>query len=243
MARRFPARLILAALLVALAGCAGSGVLTWEPETAEERVLREQAARLQSTVGEGGLSGALIGALAGLATGNPGAAFAGARAGRLAGAGAGLYVRGLQADYADREARLARIAADIARTVETSEAALDSMRGVREQQRVRLAELRAAVARKAASADALARQQARARRNLAEMQRAAEAAARRRALFVEARGIVLTGGDAPAPDSGPARAGAAGDDAKDAEVARQLSILSNRVSAMRAVARALAEDI
>jgi len=91
MARRFPAGLIAAVLLVALAGgCAGSGVLTWEPETAEERALREQAARLQSTVGEGGLSGALIGALAGLATGNPGAAFAGARAGQLAGAGAGL---------------------------------------------------------------------------------------------------------------------------------------------------------
>lgn len=214
-----------------LAACASEGVLTWEPETPEERALREQAAALQSTVGEGGLSGALIGALAGAALGGVEGAFAGARMGRFAGAGAGLYVKQLQADYADREARLEAVARDMETTIEETEAALDSMRAVLAQQQARLAELEGAVARNAASSAQLERQQTRARTNLDEMRRAIAGAEAREAIFRETRAIVLTN----APETAEAPRAQAVDD--------YLAVLSNRIGAMRDIAETLANDI
>ncbi len=233
MARRLPARLIAGFLaLLMLAACAGSGVLTWEPETDAERALREQAEALQATVGEGSLAGAVIGAALGAATGNVGAAFQGARLGQFAGAGAGIYLKALQSDFANREAQLEQISADLQLSIDEVEAALASMRAVLETQQSRIAQLEQSVAANAATQAQLQRERERAARNLAEMNKAIAGAEAREQVFAETRGIVVSAGDAP-----PAEV-AAGE-----QVDGYLTLLADRIASMRDIAGTLANDI
>ena len=91
-------------------------VVTYTPETAAEREIRESRERLQRTVGEGGLAGAGLGALVGGAAGGVQGAFAGAEVGRFGGAVAGGYVRQLQEEYATQEEVLNAVTEDLRRT-------------------------------------------------------------------------------------------------------------------------------
>lgn len=228
MAFRFPAKGLTAALLsVSLAGCGGSGFLTWEPETAAEKDLRLQSEKLQSTIGEGAATGIAIGAVIGGLLGGGEGAFRGAEIGRFLGAGAGTYVSGLQARYADREAVLDQVAADIAATNADLEATLADMRLVLEERRAALAAARAAAQRGTAEAAVLARQRARTERTVTEMNGAIEAANRREAFFGEARGLLAVEGDAVA----------------EAKLSPELAGLAGRIAAMREIATALAQEI
>ncbi len=233
MAVRFYRQLIagLAAISL-LAGCADSGVLTWDPESKEERELREQAEKLQSTKGEGSLSGALIGALLGLATGNVGGVAAGAQLGRLAGAGAGLYIKQLQTDFADQEARLAQISSDIQESINDANETLDTMRTVAAQQTAQIAELKKAVAANTKTSADLQRRQTRAQSSLTAMRRAIEGLERREAIFTETRAQVLQQDSSPSTRSLTER-----------DVDPYLKTLTSRISAMREVAENLSNEV
>lgn len=233
MAFRFYRQLISALAAIALlTACADSGVLTWDPESKEERELREQAEKLQSTKGEGSLSGALIGALIGLATGNLGGVAAGAQLGRLAGAGAGLYIKQLQTDFADQEARLAQISADIQESITDANEALETMRIVAAQQTAQIAELKQAVAANTKTSADLDRRRTRALSSLAAMNKAIEGLERREAIFTETRTQVL------AQDSSPKTRSLT-----EQEVDPYLQTLTSRISAMREVAENLSNEV
>ena len=123
-------RSFLVVPILLVAACAG-----WEPETEAERELRLSRERLQSTVGQGGLTGAAGGALLGALVGGAGGAFQGAEIGRLAGAAAGAYVRQLQAEYASQEAVMVQVAADLRATNAEMQRSIDAMRAVLAQTR------------------------------------------------------------------------------------------------------------
>ena len=227
--RLFARAVTVCAIAVLLAGCASEEFLTWEPETAAERDLRIKAEKLQATKGEGALSGALVGALIGLATGDVRGVAAGARLGRLAGAGAGLYIKSLQADYADQEAQLERVRLDIQESIDELTETLETMRLVLDEQSRILARLRA---NKNVTSRRLSRQKVRAEGNLAEMRRAVAAAERREAIFSETRDILVAG-----DDTAKARA------ISEEKVDPYLNVLQSRVRAMREVAEALANEV
>ena len=233
MAVRLYRQLIAALAAIALlSACADSGVLTWDPETKEERELREQAERLQSTKGEGSLSGALVGALLGLATGNLGGVAAGAKFGRLAGAGAGLYIKQLQEDFADQEARLAQVSSDIQESINDANEALETMRIVAAQQTAQIAELKQAIAANTKTSADLERRQTRAQSSLTAMQKAIEGLERREAIFAETRAQVLEQDSSPRTRS-----------LTETEVDPYLQTLQSRISAMREVAENLSDEV
>ncbi|GGA10470.1 hypothetical protein [Neptunicoccus cionae] len=236
MAFRFPATKLIAGaltplLFLGLSACAvspndpmgGQRAFSWQPETAEEKALRHKAEALQATVGEGGMAGFAVGALIGGLTGGMQGAFAGARLGRFIGAASGVYVRGLQEDFANREAQLNQLAADLEANNRDLESAIATMRAVLGQQRARLA-----AARASGNGIAIRQAQEQASGNLAVMNKAIEAAVQRQNVFGEARSLL-------AVDS--AQSGAT------APAAERYSALSDRISAMRSIATTLVSEI
>ncbi len=171
-------------LTTSLAACSGGPFLTWQPETAAERAMRESTERLQSTIGEGSLLGAAAGAALGALAGGAKGAFQGAELGRLGGAAAGGYVRQLQSAFATQEAVLDQVLADIARTNADLEAAIVNMRAL-------IAERQAALA-----ADSSASAVARGARNIAEIDSAIAAAGQQAEFFEQARGVLQSEGTA-----------------------------------------------
>lgn len=204
------ATVLLAAAL--LAACTDGAYLTWEPETAAERELRESTERLQSTVGEGSLFGAAAGAVLGGLAGGAEGAFQGAQLGRLGGAAAGGYVRQLQAEFASQEAVLDQVLQDIARTNAELEVAIASMRAL-------VAERQAAIA--AAGPESEPRAVARGQRNAFEMENAVTAASQQAEFFGSARGLLLSEGSSTAV------------------LDPQLALLAERIAAMRQIASSL----
>lgn len=192
-----------------LSACSDGPYLTWQPETAAERAMRESTERLQSTIGEGSLFGAAAGAVLGGLAGGAEGAFQGAELGRLGGAAAGGYVRQLQSQFATQEAVLNQVLADIARTNAELEHAIANMRGL-------IAERRAALA-----ADNSASTIARANRNSVEIQAAITAASQQADFFGEARGLLLSEG------------------ASAAVLDPQLALLAERIAAMREISSSL----
>ncbi|MGD1922986.1 MAG: hypothetical protein ACFB03_02185 [Paracoccaceae bacterium] len=233
MAQRLLARVVAIILTVALvSACEGSGVLTWEPESQAEQDLRRQAEKLQATKGEGALSGALVGALLGLATGNLGGVATGAQLGRLVGAGAGLYVKSLQSDFATEEARLDQIRDDILQSIEDVNQALDTMRIIAAEQVVQIRTLKEAAAQKKATKAQLDRRRKRVQGNLERMKKAIEGAERREAVFTQTREIVLEENAASNTRS-----------LTEEKVDPHLAVLTARISAMRNIAETLSNEL
>lgn len=138
MSLSLPRRRFLAAFAaLPLVACTDQQPLEWKPETPAERELRESRERLQRTVGEGGLVGAGGGALLGAAVGGVSGAFRGAQIGRLTGATAGLYVKQIQSQYAEREAQANQILRDLRATNAELERSISAMRGVVSEKRQR----------------------------------------------------------------------------------------------------------
>lgn len=233
MAQRLLAR--IAAVITTLAlvsACAGGGVLTWEPESEAEQELRVQAEKLQATKGEGALSGALVGALLGLATGNLGGVATGAKLGRLVGAGAGLYVKSLQSDFASQEERLDQVRDDILQSIDDVNAALDTMRVVAAEQVVQIRALKEATTQKKATKAQLDRRRKRVEGNLERMRKAIEGAERREAVFSETRGIILEENATSNTRS-----------LTEEKVDPHLAVLTSRISAMRNIAETLSNEL
>lgn len=128
-ARSFANALLLSAAL-ALSACGGEGAFAWKPETPAEKQLRESRENLQRTVGEGGVAGAVGGAVIGGLLGGVGGAFQGAEIGRFAGAASGAYVRNLQAEFASKEEILDQVITDLEVTNTRLEETIAAMRGV-----------------------------------------------------------------------------------------------------------------
>lgn len=210
------ASILFAAAL--LAACSDGPYLTWEPESAAEREMRESTERLQATVGEGSLFGAAAGAVLGGLAGGAEGAFQGAQLGRLGGAAAGGYVRQLQADFTSQEAVLDQVLQDIARTNAELEVAIASMRAL-------VAERQAAIA--AASGDSAARAIARGERNAGELERAVAVASQQAEFFGSARGLLISEGSP----------GAA------ATLDPQLALLAARIAAMREISAGLSNTL
>lgn len=232
MALRLPAAGLIAALsavtLTATAcgpdpQAAGQRAFAWEPETPEERALRQKAEALQLTVGEGATAGYTIGALLGGLTGGMQGAFTGARLGRFIGAASGAYVRQLQAGFAEREAQLDQLAEDLEANNRDLESTIQSMRAVLAQQRARLASARAT-----GNPEVIRRAQEIAAGNLAVMNRAVEAAESRKNVFGEARTLLAVSADT-APAAQP--------------VNERYGALAARIASMRSIADTLVEEI
>lgn len=216
------ARTSLLVGLVALGGCANdAGVLTWEPETEQERALRESRERLERTQGEGSLAGAGLGALIGAVTGGASGAVQGAQIGRLGGAAAGAYVRQIQTEFATREAVLDRVASDIAAANAELETSIAALRALVETRRSQIGGLR-----QAGDGPQLTRQIARTGRNLEEANRTVETAAQTAEFFGAARNLLVTDGIAPAGALSP-----------------ELAALQARVATLRSIAQELATDL
>jgi hypothetical protein len=232
MALRFSAtKLIATIIVVSIPACGakndiasgGAKAFSWQPETVEEKALRQKAEALASTVGEGGLAGFTIGALIGGLTGGMQGAFAGARLGRFIGAASGVYVRGLQEGYANREAQLNQLAADLELNNRDLESAIATMRAVLSQQQARLS-----AARASGNQPAVRHAQEQASGNLAVMNQAIEAAVQRQNVFGEARTLLVVDGS-PAPNAAPANA--------------RYNALADRIAAMRSIANTLVSEI
>lgn len=239
MARRFPALTfaLVVAVPVGLAGCASGGTSTAgtagtaasQDASAEnsdltpaERSLRNRADALQKTMVEATALGAGVGVGVGCCSIRR--ALVGLVAGAAAGAVAGGYVGAVQEEYADEEERLDRIVADLERTNEEAEAALVAMRQVLDEQRSEIAAIRAQVENDAEARDALEAELAELRSNVDQMERAIDGAEGRRNELGEARGVVAVS--------------AAAD-----ELDPRLDALSRRITAMREIADALAEEV
>lgn len=205
---------------------AAQKAFSWQPETVEEKALRQKAEALQATVGEGGMAGFTVGALIGGLTGGMQGAFAGARLGRFIGAASGAYVRGLQEGFANREAQLNQLAADLEANNRDLESAIATMRAVLGQQRARLAAARA-------SGNGLAVRQAQeqASGNLAIMNKAIEAAVQRQNVFGEARSLLAVDGQTAATVAAAAPAN------------DRYNALADRIAAMRSIATTLVTEI
>ncbi len=233
MAHRLFARLTAIILTLALvSACAGGGVLTWEPESKAEQELRVQAEKLQATKGEGALSGAFVGALLGLATGNLGGVATGAKLGRLVGAGAGLYVKSLQSDFATEEERLDQVRDDIQQSIADIDAALKTMRTVAAEQVVQIRTLKEATAQKKATNAQLDRRRKRVAGNVERMRKAIEGAERREAVFKKTRGIILEQNASSNTRS-----------LTEEKVDPHLAVLTSRISAMRNIAETLSNEL
>ncbi|MEM6637461.1 MAG: hypothetical protein AAF667_16400 [Pseudomonadota bacterium] len=128
--RRKIVALSLAATAVALGGCGREDFLTFVPETPAEAALRESREALQSTVQEGSALGAAAGAAVGGLLGGVGGAFRGAQVGQLSGATAGLYVKQLQAQFAQEQQLLQAVSEDIGRTNAALEDTIAAMQQV-----------------------------------------------------------------------------------------------------------------
>lgn len=230
MAVRLPAARLIA-VLAALAispACtpdqsAGVRAFAWEPETAQERALRMKAEALQSTIGEGAAGGFVLGALIGGLTGGMQGAFTGARLGRVIGAASGAYVRQLQSEYAEREAQLDRLAMDLELNNRDLESAIATMRAVLAEQRANLA-----AARASGNPTAIARAQERAAGNVAQMNKAVEAAVNRQNVFGESRTLLAVSGSS---------------EVAAAPVNERYDALAGRISAMRSIATTLVKEI
>jgi uncharacterized membrane protein YebE (DUF533 family) len=220
---------LLVAAMIALAACQpGSGILEWDPLSPEEQELRERAARIQRTVGEGAMFGALLAAaLSAAVTGNVGTGIQVAGFGRLAGATAGTYVAGKQREFADRAEVIASITTDVRATNEEADALIGTMRRVIRADQERLKELRAEVAAGQTERRLLESELERARQNLEEMRRAQAGAAARYAVFA-------TAGEMMAEPSAPRETQA---------LEEEIAILSGLITTMGDMVADLAEDV
>ncbi len=225
--RLFATKLITALMIVSLAGCladpGGQKAFAWQPETTAEKQLRQKAEALQSTVGEGASAGFVLGALIGGLTGGMQGAFQGARLGRFIGSASGAYVRGLQSDYATREAQLNQLSADLAVNNADLASAISVMRTVLAEQRGQLA-----AARATGNKVAVTRAREQAAGNLAVMNQAVEAATHRQSVLGEARSLMIVTGP-QTPQATPLNA--------------RYELLANRISAMRSIAATLVSEI
>lgn len=224
--RLFAKQLISAFAILLVAACVtgpgGQTAFSWEPETQAELDLRLKAEALQSTVGEGGTAGFALGVLLGGVTGGMQGAFIGGRLGRFVGSASGAYVRGLQEDYATREAQLDRLAQDLALNNGDLESAIATMRVV-------LAEQQAALAAARASGDqvALGRARDKAAGTVATMNLTVEAATNRQAVLGEARSLVVASESQPGV----------------APVNKEYEDLAKRIATMRSIATTLVSEI
>ena len=210
-------------LSFAITACSNDVVLTWEPELPAEKEMRERVERLQSTVGEGSLAGAAGGALLGAALGGAEGAIRGAQIGRLGGVGSGAYVRSLQSRFATKEEALNQAITDVETANIELERSISAMRIVLRERQAALAAIRQTQSR-----TAIARAEARAERNVVEMNKVVQVAQDQRDQFGAARTLLIE--DTP---------NIAGSDIFDNELKR----LELQVKAMRDVAEALAGEI
>lgn len=239
MACRFPALTValIVAVPVGLTGCSAGGPSTTgatgsptsQAASAEngdftpaERALRSRADALQKTMVEATGLGATVGVGVGCCSLR--SAVVGLVTGVAAGAAAGSYVGAVQQEYAGDEERLDRIVADLERTNEEAEAALVAMRMVLDEQRSEIATIRERIANDAAARDTLEAELADLQSNVEQMKRAIDGAEGRRNELGEARGVVAV--TAAADELDP-----------------RLDALSRRITAMREIADALAEQV
>lgn len=174
---RKPGSLPFRGLAIACAGLIGvSGCAATQPSrplTPAEQRMRAQAADFNRTIAEGVVFGALLGAMAGAATGaavksknrGEGAAIGaaiGALAGGLAGGIAGSYYADKKQQYANEEARLNSIVADLRQQNTELAALVDSTRTVVAEDQRRLDQINQDLA-----ANRITRQQA--QRQLADV--------------------------------------------------------------------------
>jgi hypothetical protein len=155
-------RAVIAAVLCAamVAGCeSNGGYSASDPNlTPEQRRLRAQNQDFNRTLGEGAVTGALIGGLIGLLAGgrhNRGAgALIGAGVGALAGTAAGYYVAKKKQQYVNENQRLDSMTSDVRADNTKLEAYIANTRTVVAQNKAELARLRSEYnARQATRAD------------------------------------------------------------------------------------------
>jgi outer membrane lipoprotein SlyB len=143
-------RSAIAAVLCAalVAGCeSNGGYYASDPNlTPEQRRLRAQNQDFNRTIGEGAVTGALVGGLIGLLAGgkrNRGAgALIGAGLGALAGTAAGYYVAKKKQQYVNENQRLDSMTADVRNDNARLEAYIANTRTVVAQNKAELARLR-----------------------------------------------------------------------------------------------------
>jgi hypothetical protein len=227
MAFRFLAKkLILGLAVLSLSACfanpTAQKAFAWQPESVAEKELRLKSEALQSSVGEGGTAGFTLGAVIGGLTGGTQGAFIGARLGRFVGATSGAYVRGLQEDYATREAQLDQLAKDLELNNSDLESAIATMRMVLIEQQAKLAS-----ARRTGDAAHIARAQESATGTVALMNKTVEAATQRQAVLGEARSLVVVTGQQP----------------EAAPINARYAALADRISSMRSIANTLVSEI
>jgi uncharacterized protein YcfJ len=107
---------VLLFVSLSLAGCQAPGSMgsaSSEPLTAEEARLRQQNENFALTVAEGAVAGAALGALIGGLVGGWRGAAVGAGVGGLTGGATGAYVASKQREYANEEARIDSMVADV----------------------------------------------------------------------------------------------------------------------------------
>lgn len=220
-------RLVLCTPL-ALGAC-GGGSAKQDPATPAEIRLADRAEALNKTIYEGAVIGASTGFGIGVGAGRLGGG-TGRTGGRTGltiglplGAGAGSYVAAIQEEYDDEEERLERIASDLDRTNAEAEQALQAMRQVLEEQRAQIAAIRSAIAANQAAEGALNEELDDLRDNIKQIERAIDGAETRRSDFGDARDL-----------ASPANA--------SAEIDPRIEALSRRITAMREIATALAEE-
>lgn len=234
MAYRFSAKkLVLSCCVAAFALSACDAPTASAPPPNEnlssaEIDLRAHSAAMQKTITEAIALGGIAGLAARLlipdnivVSGNVGlAGFVVVGAG--AGAAAGSYIAHLQAGFADEEARIAALRADLAANISETKATLQVMRAVLGNQMDELRRLQAAISAGTADAASLSREIAEAQANLVQMDTAADGATGRFNEFTDAR---ISVGD-----------GASGMDS-------ELQQLSRQIALMREVAEDLAKNL
>lgn len=217
-----PLLCLLMSAQLAVSACDRTKYFTWEPETQAEREMRLSVARLQSTVGEGSLIGAGLGAVLGGLFGQTEGAFQGAQLGRLGGVTAGAYLRQLQQQYSETEGVLGAMLADTQATNAQLESTIANMRALLDERRTVLQTTQAA-----GDTDILERAQARGNRNLGEMELAVASAEAKQSLFGETRELIVI--EAPTADT--------------AALDSQIELIRNRINTMKQLSNTLAQEL
>lgn len=224
---RLPAvRSVIAAVLCAalLGGCVTGGESYSNDSylTPEQRRLRAQDQDFNRTVGEGAVTGAVVGGLIGFLAGgrrNRGAGtLIGAGVGALAGTAAGYYVAQKKQQYANENQRLDSMTADVRSDNARLEAYIANTRTVVAQNKAELARLRSAIATREATRVDLDRRVAVAQQDAAHIRQTIGRLRERQGDYIQARNATR------AEDPGANTA------AMDAEIAR----LSQQIGALEA---------
>jgi len=217
-----PLLCLLMTLQLALSACDRTKYFTWEPETVAEREMRLSVSRLQSTVGEGSLFGAGIGAVLGGFFGQTEGAFQGAQLGRLGGVTAGAYLRQLQQQFSETEDVLAAMVTDTQATNAELEVAIANMRALLDERRSILQ-----ATQSAGDLTVQARAEARGNRNLGEMNLAVTSAEAKQSLFGDTRELILI--ETPT--------------AETAALDSQIELIRNRINTMKQLSNTLAQAL